>query len=478
MIKVDLLLVGDALDGPVDEITRVDSLDKFLRMFGGYYYEETAISSGTTGYTLSNTPWADSVLPLQYDSDGSLIAKRLFELSVNGTSLTFTRSGSPSSTVVFRYPVIPGTTSLVRGMLQAAKTATNVHVLRLGGVHANTASSGGFVFSAKFPGSRYNGTQIVVTGSTVSITPAAGTGRLKSYTITTDDGFISTLRNEVARGFQSIVLTGPGSQSTKTLPNGTYILTGGTDGTLTADALVSYIEENDVSGIDVICPVGISTTELSGSDLFSLLDTTDYPNLLVAQAPSSGVALSGSVNTLRNLCSVAFDLTLDLGDPRQRTEGAAPLVAAIIAGTRFGITLAPLLEGPVSPVYDQSGLTALSDAGHTAAYKSISKDWAIYHANTGDENWRVSTFRSFQEIVRPVYETLEPLLGNVVLNLSSLNDILGDAFSSVVGSRVLSWNLNQSGDTLYCEIEFRPYGEVRTVKARMSLGVTESADLA
>ena len=478
MIKVDLLIVGDALDGPVEEITRVASLDKFLRMFGGYYYEETAIASGTTGYTLSNTPWADSVLPLQYDSDGSLIAKRLFEFAVNGTSLTFTKSGAASSTVVFRYPVIPGSTSLVRGVLQAVKTATNVYVLRLGGTHASTTSSGGFVFTAKYPGSRYNGTTIVVSSGSVSITPAPGTGRLKSYTITNDDGFIAALRNELARGFQSVILTGPGSQSTKTLPNGTYVLTGGTDGTLTTDALVAYIEENDIAGIDVICPVGLSTAQLSGSGLFSLLDTTDYPSLIVAQAPASGVALSGSINTLRNLCSVAFDLTLDLGDPRQRTEGAAPLVAAIIAGTRFGITLAPLLEGPVSPLYDQAGLTALSNAGHTAAYKSISKDWAIYHANTGDENWRVSTFRSFQEIVRPVYEILEPLLGTVVLNLSSLNDILGEAFASVVGSRVISWNLNQSGDTLYCEIEFKPYGEVRTIKARMSLGVAESADLA
>src|SRR5438046_3608627 len=111
MIKVDTLFVGDSTDGPVEELIPITSLDQITRLFGYYTYEYTTISSGQTSYTLGAIPWANEVTPLKEDSDGTLIPQRLFEFSVSGQILTWTSLGY-STQVVFRYPKVPGNTSI------------------------------------------------------------------------------------------------------------------------------------------------------------------------------------------------------------------------------------------------------------------------------------------------------------------------------------------------------------------------------
>lgn len=469
MIRVNCLFVGDATDGPVEELIPITSLDSAWRLFGGYKYEYTNITSGQSSYTLSAIPWAGEVTPLQIDSDGSLIPQRLFEFSVSGQVLTWTPIGTASQ-VVFRYPSVPGSTSVLKGILAASKVPVDVWVVRLGGTPA-TAQAGNFTFYSRYAGTRYNGITISITsGGLVSVTPSGGVGRNKNYRVGTDRGLQILLKDETQKGYQGFYVRGAFSNSSLTIPTGTYVLSGGTDGSLTSSQVNDFLTNWDFAGIDVVCPVGLITTDLSGAGVIDTISQNDYPTLLVAQAPPLGIALSGVIIASRNLASVAFQINYDFGLPKGRLDDGAPLVAAIIGNNIFGITLAQLPESPAVPKYDQVGLHVLAGSGHITAFRSISKDWALWYAVTGDPEWPVSQFRALQEIARIAFEALEPTIGNTLVSTADLNDLLSQGFNTTVGSRVVDWSLQLQGDTLYLDMTFIPYGEIRVVRAQIAVG--------
>lgn len=474
MTRIDVLFVGDATDGPVEEFIPVDSLDQAFRLYGGYVYEQTTIASGSTGYNVSVAPWANQVLPMEPGPlDGALIPLRLFEFAVSGSVLSWTAPGEAEA-VTFRITPVPGPTSLLKGILAAQRTGQRVFATRLGGTNA-TATSGGFIFTARYPGSRYNGTTILVTPTTVTVTPAVGTGRLTVYSPTSDRDLVSQMRDDVARGWVGCGLSGPYSDTQLTVPTGTYVLTGGTNGAMSASGLAEFLQEHDLAGVDVLCPIGISAPACATAGVSAWLENEEiYPTLLVAQSATTGTVLSGSPNTFRHVCSVGFKTTYDLGAITERIDDAAPLVAAIIGGKRFGITLAPLVEIPPVPRYDQAALHAVTAAGHTLAYRSISKDWVLWHAETGESDWPVSTFRALQEVARPIFEVLDDVLGSHITNTDELDRQLDEAFQRVTGSRIVDWKLFVQGDTLYAGFDFQPHGEVRVISAQIALGTPQS----
>lgn len=477
MERINVLFVGTATDGPTEEIVRVDSLDRMLRLFGGYHYERTTITSGATGYTLGFTPWGDEITPLQEDGNSFLIPKYLFEFRASGNRLTWTPMGT-GSTVVFRGMKQPTGTDLLKAIWATQTLDTTLHVLRLGGTHAE-ATSGQYQFTARYAGARYNGSTITITGNRVILRPAVGTGRNWTYTITSDQDLSQQLRDDVARGFQSVYLTGLAARDRITLPTGTFTLTGGTDGTLTGESLKTFVEEYELSGVDVLCPVGLSTQDVSGSGVLQSLVENEYPTLLVAQAPiaASGVMLSGSVNTSRYLCSVAFRTTYQQGSTRQFVDDAAPLVAGMIGGRIFNLTFAPLTEYPPTPRFDQIALRALAAAGHTVPTYSISKGWALWRVLTGDSRWAVSTFRAYQEVLYPVFDHLLPLLGKSSVRIAAVRQRIDQALQAVRGSRVLHWDLDLDGDIVYVDLAIQPYGEVQAIRTRLALGQSDAIDI-
>lgn len=477
MQKVDVLFVGTATDGPTEELIPVDSLERMLRLFGAYHYERVTITSGATGHTLSFVPWGGEVMPLHEDGNGFLVPKYLYEFSVAGSGLTWTSMGT-GSTVIFRGMRVPGGTDLLKALWASQNVDTRIHLLRLGGSHAE-ATSGEYSFTARYAGSRYNGTTLTITGGVVEIRPAVGTGRNWVYRPVSDLALKQALLDDVARGHQSVYMTGFAARDRFSIPSGVYTLSGGTDGSLTADSFKTFLEEYDLQGVEVVCPVGLSTTVLSGAGCLDSLAQSDYPTLLVAQAPiaASGVMLSGFVNTSRYLCSVAFRTNYDFGANREWLEDAAPMVAAIIGGRRFGITLHPVPENPPNPRFDQAAIHALAAARHTVSTFSISKGWALWHALTGDENWTVSTFRSYQEVVRPLHEVLEPLLGKGSARLQGVREQVDQRLAAVRSSRVLHWDLALDGDVVYVDLWFQPYGEVQIIRARVALGQPDNPDI-
>jgi hypothetical protein len=480
MLNVDLLLIGDARDGPTEEIVEIRNLEHALRLFGGYAYEKTTLYSTTSGHTLTETPWGSEVTPLQADSDGELIPLDLFEFAASGATLTFTPpgltwySGGNPSEVIFRYRTNPGNTALLKGIYAALTTGARVHALRLGDpVHASTTYVD-WTFSARYAGTRYNGTTITVTGSNVVIDPAPGTGRRTVYTPTSDTDLYDQLLADFERNRHPLLIEGPFSNTALTIPSGTYVLAGGTNGTLTAQQVYDYLDEQDLAGADVICPVGLTTTNLSAVSLPTLLEETVYPHLLVVQASTTGPSLSGSANEERYVVSVGFNLEYESGTPRAETDEAAPVVAALLAQSLFGGTLAALPQQTYTPKYTQGQLHAVTAAGHLVAYTSISKGSALWYAVTGDSEWPVSTFRAYQEVVRAVYTLLEPTLGNTILSTRDLEAMLGLALSDLRGGEVLEWGLSFQHEEIFVDLLFRPHGEIRTVTFRVALGSPEN----
>jgi hypothetical protein len=94
----------------------------------------------------------------------------------------------------------------------------------------------------------------------------------------------------------------------------------------------------------------------------------------------------------------------------------------------------------------------------------------LWHADTGEDGWPVSQFRCLQEIARVIFVTLDPVIGNALLDKDELDELLAGGFSRVTGSRIVDWELNLQGDTLYCDVSFTPFGEIRIVKAQITLG--------
>jgi hypothetical protein len=471
MQSVDLLIVGDAADGPLGEIVPVGSFEECFRLFGGYSYFETTVTSGQAAVTLPAPAWSNALSPLTPDSDGTLLPTRLFEMAVSGAAVTWTPLGE-SRDVVFRWVTRPTGRRLLQGLLAAQLTGANIALLRLGtgAAAAVSAASGGFVFRARYAGSRYNGTTIVVSGDRVTVTPAAGTGRNSRYQPASDTALSQSLLDDLARGRSGIYLTGPLNGQRRSVPSGSYTLTGGADGTFTGADLVDFLENEDMGGVDVLCPVGLLTPELSGAGLLESLSRQDYPTLVVAQAPLSGDATSGIVIAHRYLASIAFSVQYDPGTGRERREDAAPMVAGLIANSRFKATLLPLVADAPSPRYGPAALAALASGGHIAAYLSIRQGPALWHAVTGEPDWPVSTVRAFQEIARALFTVLEPVLGQTRVDIDSLNDRLGAAFAGVEGSQVTRWQLELSGDELLADLDFRPWGEIREVRAQLLLG--------
>lgn len=486
MKSVDLLLIGDAYDGPSEELIEVTSLEQAFNIFGAYHYEEVAVTSGATGHTLSIAPWGNNIAAFRKDSDGEFVDKSLFEFSVSGSTLTWNSAGdaspdadpdafSPvfSGAVTFRVLREPSNTSLITGIMAAMDTGASIYALRIGGTVAYSGTSGNVTFKALYPGSRYNNTLVRVSGGIVQMVPSAGTGRVRTYAPSSDVHLRELITRDIDRGYIKFYMDGYGSNTSLTVPSGTYTLSSGADGSLTAEALQAHLDNYDLDGVDVLCPVGLSTLQLSGVSIYDYTSEPYYPTLVVAQAPTSGAVLSGTINGHKNFCSVGFKVRYRLGSEIEYTGDAAPMVAGIVAANKFNITLAKLPEGIAEPAYDQTGLEAVTAKGHTLAYNSIAKGWALWHAVTGDPEWPVSTYRAYQDVVKILYLHLEPLLGETLLTPTILENEINFAFSQVTTGKVISWSLIRLADTLYAEVTFRPHGEIRTIKARIALGSPE-----
>jgi hypothetical protein len=405
MQAIDLLLVGDAADGPVEEIVAVRDLAHAERLYGTFYHEAYPLPETATGHTLGVTPWGDAVDILIADSDGALIDRPLFEFAVDGTALTWTKNGdwdrfedvdpTADPTIYFRARHVPGATSLLKGLHALAELSQpggpRVHCVRLGGTAA-TGTRGSFLFRARYAGARYNGTTVEVTsGGDVIVTPAPGTGRVRTYTPASDKELFTLLQADRDRGYQPLFLSGPLSGDRLTLPVGTTTLSGGADGSLTPELLLQFLEDYDLTGVDILCPVGLTVEALKSAGVTEYLAGDSYPVLLVAQSVHTGSSLAAHPNTDRNVCSVGFPATYGAGTRWERTDDDAPLVAGIAASARSGLThhaFPALLAGsPANPT--SAVLRDAVAAGHVLGYRSTARSASLWSMVTGDAEWSV-----------------------------------------------------------------------------------------
>ena len=470
MYDIPLLLIGTATDGPTEELVDVTSESQFLKLFGGYQYTAATLASGTTGTTLGGAAWGNEVRPLRLDTDGAYIDKVLFELTCTGTAVTFSAPGPSMSGVVhFRYQDVPGNSSLIHAYYQARSAGVPITVMRAGGVPA-TGTVSGFTFQSRYAGTRYNGTIVSVTSTTVTITPATGTGRICTYTPVSDIDLRNRLLIDQDRGRHGIILLGPLSQSAFTVPTGTYTLSGGTNGTFSAGDFLDLLEGYTFEGVNVVCPLGITLADLTGTTVLSNVEAAAYPILIAVQASTSGSALSGTANTSKHICSVGFQTTYRTGTVFETSGHAVPMVAAMLAHDTHNLSNAQLPEGPPTPSYGQALLRLCTTSGHTLHYRSVAKGPSIYRAVTGDSDWPVSRMRALQQLVRAVLEPLENVLGRSGITRSYLERQVDAALSSVTAGTVLDWDLDIRGDTIYAAIRFIPYGEVLVITAAVRLG--------
>lgn len=466
MAEIDLLFIGTAADGPVLEVETLRDPSQAAERYGGYVYEQVDLATDAHAHTLSQTPWDGQVETYRVDSDGRLEALSFFEFQVSGKDLAWSPFGT-ALTAVFRYRVKPTGTSLLKALAAVEDLDATISVLRVGGTRASVDVEN-LHFESQYPGSRYNNTRIVRTGSTVTIFPTPGCGFPTTHTPSSDVELANLLSRDVAFGKHRVFLSGVSSDTSLTLPEGEYLLTDGTDGTIAAADLEQILSDYDLTGIDVICPVGWSTEDISESAVPQVISDQDYPVLVVTQASVDGPDLADQPNSCRCICSVGFKCLYGGRTTAQYLDDAAPRVAALIAGRRVGISGTPI-GLPVDPAYTPETMRMAVAAGHTVVSPRIA-GWSLSRAVTGDPTWSVAALRTYQEIAWAAVGTLLPYIGKTIVDLTQINGALAVTLSQISSGDVEAWQVVQDGETLYLDVNFRPAHEITAISARLFLG--------
>lgn len=479
MNDIGLLIIGAADDGPKDVPVLLTNLAHAERLFGGYNSEYLTLTTGATGLTLSNSALSNIVHVLEEDSSNDWIPSRLFESQVSGTAFTWTKNGDwdrfedVDPTInprrLLRYQVLPPSGHILRGIYSSIPTNAEVYGLRLGGEIA-TVTASGWTFSARYAGSRYNGTTVTVSGGVVTVNSSAGTGNKRIYTPTSDYHLKQLIRESFIRSKISIEVSGPDTTSGLTIPNGTWTLSGGTSGSVTSELLNEWLDSNGTAGIEIVSVVDFTTQDLLDSGIPELVNVLEYPTLFVGSSTVSGTAASGVTHSSRVILSVPFRGSYYTSEGAVVDCSSAQTVAALISLDYNGGTLAGLPENlHYTPVFTKDQLVALSDNGHIAWYHSIGKGPALWYTVNGDSSWPVSVSRSVQEISRRVYHTISNYIGKNIVNVDSLNFIVASLLTNLTGSTLVDWKLGISGSRLLLTISIRPNYEIRVFSFSVTL---------
>jgi hypothetical protein len=354
----NILIVGTATDGPVNEVQKISSLGQLLNTFGGDYTEIVTLSPTATSHVLDFTPQGKV-------SNSNTFNKKdiLYFPSLEGNTYYFGSVGGTGLNVHLTYTPYLGDSDLINAARYSLENgAGSVNVMRIGGA-ASSLSASGWVFQATMRGSKYDNITITTTASSLTVG-----GLLPSFPVKTYTGdfetIVTQINTDAHAGFSPVFV----SDWTTTIPIlNAENLAGGDNGVVDYASLYEFLDHGGTSSdISHVVVLGNLTNNISQLLSDTMADDMNQTRLYFFQTPDLTVPYlyRGATNAETYFYAENTELTKQTFDAL--THGSHPT---------------SLLTCTISPtgamVFDktQTGYTALKTYSGNKAFQ-------LYPSNT------------------------------------------------------------------------------------------------
>lgn len=408
-----ILLVGTATDGPAGVYQPSNERDLRTK-YGGGFIERQSLSPSASSTSLSFIPFN---LPL---NEVNGIKDQLYSpyLAATGTTIYFGNiGGSGDQQVDFIYTPYTGVSDLIfMARKYLAETGIMPYVCRIGGDFASYSGSG-WSIQAKYAGTKYNDIVVTSTGSSISVSGLAPNYPVNTYT----DDYYNRINIDADLGYSPIVCLA----ASTILPIGSYALSGGTDGSITASGITEMLD-SEVLPIDAAY---IYIASELGSGIVDAID--DYlsvqgqqPRLFMFPAPTYNYPVSGYIDYLTEcataipyrhnmICSLVGNITTTL-DGITKTRYAAEPACFALSRAGYNFTNLPITAETFTPVFDETALDALKSAGFMSIMRYIKNDVSVYQGTTTLAENSLMYSSKIAEISSIVYDHCYQYLGSIL----------------------------------------------------------------
>ena len=385
-----LLLVGTASDGPLHLTRWVDDATNILKIFGNTFTQRSILTPTQTSLTLAfNTNFK----PIDFLNNKTNQLYLINQTTAN--TISFGKIGGVSNVAYdFKFEPYLGNTDLCWMIERYQTYQPGGYVVRIGGTKA-TATVGGWVFSGRYTGSKYNRITIVTNGTTVTVSGLEPNYTSKTYTGTAQS-IIDEIKYDLSLGISCVDI----DTWNNTIPTGTVTLSGGLDGSLTPsivyDALLTTDIPLDVSHVYV--PIPLSQELVTKLSLVEI----ELGRPIIWIVPSPAVTYPVSTWCTGMITSVPERLDSMIVVPgtcevskngRTVSRYAAEEVAMSLGTSTFNLTNTKIPVRDFEPKFTEAELTALTGYGYTCITRQMYNDVSIYQGVTSSRY--TSFFKQF-----------------------------------------------------------------------------------
>jgi hypothetical protein len=481
MLRIPLLLIGTAFDGPDNEFYRFQNREKLLNTFGSYAWESYTVVASTTSIILSSAPWNGTVDVYEYITS-EYKPYYLYNSSVSGNVLSFGRPGE-TKTIYIKYLRPHGISNLVKGCLEALTSSPPaVYLLRLGGTKATTQIGSGdsiVTVSAKYSGSLYNNMTFTIDGTTLTITPPPGLYKTCTYTIGLPEDLDYEINLDAAKGYIPVTSTYYG---TSTLAPVVSSLTVGTTGDMSVSGVIDLLDTIDLYGVDVVSVLGTYYEDIKNDISRTFFDNIGYPVSFVQNATPklSSVSNADYINSassgiidMKEVSVVASECYYEVFPGVSYWGPASTAYAGLFATDAFSTTHLPFNIVDFTPRFSTSNLSSLSNNGLVVINNTISVGPAVHYGISTDTTWNATCVKVYQNIVRELYDALEPLIGNNNYTFNQIDDLVDNTLSNIPTLFNYNYQIELTTYAINIDIVATVVGEVRAIS--FQVGVSTNA---
>lgn len=357
-----ILIIGSAVDGPIGQVFQGRSLLEYYQMFGGRVTEQFTVTPTQTTVDLTYSPYG-TVSDL-IDGRGS---NKLYQPTPSGTTLSFgPLGGGDDLDVTLYYQPYLGYSDLLTAVKYFFnETGEFPYVMRAGGTKA-TCEIDDYIFEARYAGELYNKLQIVVSGSTVTISGDPRFGELNYTTTNIDEHLINDYNNLLS----PLRIKSFGSS----LSPGTYNFSGGDSGVFSDDDLGAVLNTADIPPVYLVTCLKEYTNESS----LSVINNTRFDKKRIYMfGPVAGDG-TWQENTLTAAGWYTSDYILSVQDTINIYDvgtveryGVEALGISLINNLTTQITNLPLPVKSLNTSYTESDLNTLKDRGFIGFTRKI-----------------------------------------------------------------------------------------------------------
>ncbi len=491
---IPLLLVGSALDGPANTLTRVTSMARVEDVFGGYRYDRWDIDSATSGLTLSGTVNATgSVIQAYKYVNNELVSLFIQNLKVetSGGLVSFKPLGADGSgSVIFKYRPAEDSSSLVRGYREASigLESPEMYLLRLARPAA-TGTFGNLDLVAKYPGARYNGTQVIIstagTGITFVIPPGLAANQTISYTVpvgSTLTDLIEEINRDTTLGRNVVIarVDEPHASAISSTTSG--VLDGGSDSPAKIAEIAYTLANSPLDAIKTCCILGIDAQDFHTVIETEVIDAdrTGPPTLFVLSARPmvagettgnyvSEFMVSGALWDSSFISVVASECEFLGGSPNAYYGNAAPLYAGVVAREPFTTSQKRTNVVDFRPIYNKVQLDQMEASGLVTLNRSISRDVVVRRGVTTSNKWSLGTIKALQEVYTRIYLAFSSYIGENLITIGDINTALAAILYTIPFLEEITFDTAWDGKTLSITVNLRVYGEIKSVTTQIVL---------